>query len=120
MDNTNAQLLINGEANTPEAFTQQKASEEVSEQLAQKESELEQKEQELQKLEFKVSAKETLIEKGLPANLLDAFNTSSPEAFKKSLELLEPFIQQNKRLQQFNLKATPKGYLRKKAIQWMQ
>lgn len=39
--------------------------------------------------EFLLEARETLATKGLPADLLDALNTSSKEAFEKSLSIIE-------------------------------
>lgn len=83
----------NGEQKT---FTQEDVnrfvSKRISEEKAKIEAELVKREQELQHKEFVFSAKETLTNKGLPHELLDALNTSSPEAFTRSLDILEQSI----------------------------
>lgn len=53
------------------------------------EADLAKRESDLARKEFEFSARATLAQKGLPVELLEALNTSSPESFNKSLELLE-------------------------------
>ena len=62
------------------------------------EAELAKREQELTQREFLLSAKNTLAEKGLPAELLDALNMSSPEAFEKSLNIFETHTIKNNKI----------------------
>lgn len=74
-------------------FSQDDVNRIVSERLAKEKSKADatiaQREQELAQREFLLTAKTTLTEKGLPVELLDALNTSSPEAFEQSLRILE-------------------------------
>lgn len=74
-------------------FTQDEVNKIVQERLAKEKAKydtaLEEKEKELTQREFLLEARETLTAKGLPADLLDALNTSSNEAFDKSLSIIE-------------------------------
>ena len=74
-------------------FTQDDVNRIVQERLAKEKSKSEaaiaQREQELSQRELLLSAKEKLTAKGLPLELLDALNMSSPEALDKSLTILE-------------------------------
>ena len=80
-------------ATEDKTFTQEQVNAIISERLAKEKSKtdatLAEREQELTRKEFLLQARETLTTKGLPVSLLDALNTSSPEAFTKSLEILE-------------------------------
>lgn len=73
-------------------FSQEQVNQIVSERLAKEKAKTDsafaEKERELALREFKLNAVQQLEGKGLPANLYDALNTSSPEAFNKSLEIL--------------------------------
>lgn len=77
-------------------FTQEQLDAVVKERLAKEKAKygaaLAEKEKELAAREFKLKARETLIEKGISVDLLDAMNTSSPEAFERSLSILEAKI----------------------------
>lgn len=93
-DNINtAQGGNNTQTQGDRTFTQDDVNRIVQERLAKEKAKSEaaiaQKEQELAKRELLLSAKEKLTEKGLPLELLDALNISSPEALDKSLEILE-------------------------------
>ena len=74
-------------------FTQEQLDNIVKERLAKEKTKFEsafaEKEKELQAREFNIEAKEVLTSKGLPLDLLDAMNTSSREAFDRSLALIE-------------------------------
>ena len=74
-------------------FTQEQLDNIVKERLAKEKTKfdaaLAEKEKELAAREFQMKAKETLTAKGLSHDLLEALNTSSPEAFERSLSLLE-------------------------------
>jgi hypothetical protein len=80
----------NGEKKT---FTQDDVNRIVGERLskdrAKSEAEFAKREQELVRRELAISAKESLAAKGYAPELLEALNYSSPEALKKSLELIE-------------------------------
>ena len=74
-------------------FTQEDVNRIVQERLSREKTKLEapigEREQELAHREFMLEARETLHTKGLPLSLLDALNTTSREAFEKSLAILE-------------------------------
>jgi len=67
------------------------------------EVELVKREQDLQRRELMISAKESLAEKGLPGELLEALNCSSDEALAKSLEIMETVIN--------NIKTSPPAFI---------
>ena len=83
---------------TDKTFSQEDVNRIVSERLAKEKGKLEnafeEREKELAQREFKQKAVKALADKGLPANLLEALNTSSEEAFNKSLLLIEKQIPQ--------------------------
>lgn len=100
MTDTTTTMPETGEAGNPtpapedtRTFSQDDVNRIVSERLAKErakaETSLAQREQELQRREFELTAHETLRQKGLPTELMEALNCSSPEAFSKSLELLD-------------------------------
>ena len=87
--------------NTPmedKTFTQEDVNRIVSERLSKEKSKIDatlaEREQELAHKEFVLSAKEQLTQKGLPVGLLDALNTSTPEAFNSGLEIIEKTIRE--------------------------
>lgn len=73
-------------------FTQDEVNKIVQKRLAEEKAKndaaLVDRENELNHREFLLGARETLAAKGLPADLLDALNTSSKEAFEKSLSII--------------------------------
>lgn len=81
-------------------FSQEDVNRIVTERLARERSKSEatilQREQELARKEFLFEARQTLTEKGLSPDLLDALNTSSPEAFNASLAILEQQLEHTK------------------------
>ncbi|MDL2294075.1 hypothetical protein LJC60_05525 [Ruminococcaceae bacterium OttesenSCG-928-D13] len=81
------------DTNDGKLFTQDEVNKIVQERLAKEKAKydtsLAEKETELKQREFQLTARETLAQKGLPLDLLDAMNTSSPDAFAKSLEIFE-------------------------------
>jgi len=74
-------------------FTQDEVNAIVQERLGREKAKFEtqatEREQQLAHREFMLDARETLTAKGLPLSLLDALNTTSKEAFEKSLAILE-------------------------------
>jgi len=74
-------------------FTQEQLDAIVKERLAKEKAKFDsahaEKEKELQAREFQIEAKEVLTKKGLPLDLLDALNTSSREAFDRSIAIIE-------------------------------
>lgn len=74
-------------------FTQEDVNRIVQERLAKEKGKndatLTDRERDLEHREFLLEAREMLATKGLPADLLDALNTSSKEAFEKSLSIIE-------------------------------
>lgn len=63
--------------------------ERLAKEKAKSDAAIAQREQELAHREFMLTAKEKLAGKKLSPALLDALNVSSPEAFEKSLEIIE-------------------------------
>lgn len=100
-DTSNDRTVVDGE-NQPldgeKTFTQEDVNRIVGERLAKerskREADLLKREQELQHKEFLLIAKSKLQGKGLPLELVEALNTSSPEAFDKSLEIMEQQFKQ--------------------------
>ena len=84
---------INNPVAGEKTFSQDEVNTIVQERLGREKTKLDtiaaEREQTLAYREFMLEAKETLQTKGLPLSLLDALNTSSKEAFEKSLEILE-------------------------------
>ena len=77
-------------------FTQEQVNKIVSDRLAREkvksEAALAEREQQLAQRELLLTAKEKLTESGLPVELLDALNVSSPEAMEKSLNTVKAVI----------------------------
>jgi len=80
-------------------FTQAEVDNIVKERLAKEKTKFEtalaEKEKGLAAREFQLTAKETLTAKGLSHDLLEALNTSSKEAFDRSLAILEEKLKTN-------------------------
>ena len=82
--------------NPEKTFTQDEVNRIVQDRLAKERTKydpkpdpLAEREAELARREFMFTAREKMTEKGLPVELLEAMNTSSPEAFEKSMETIE-------------------------------
>lgn len=97
MSETTDRTVVDGGNPTPgqeeqKTFTQDELNRIISERLNKERSKLEadvaKREQELHRKEFMLNAGNVLRENKLPVELLDALNTSSEEAFGKSVELL--------------------------------
>lgn len=77
-------------------FTQDQLNDIVSRRLAEEkaksEKTLREREQQLAQRELLLTAKEKLTESGLPVELLDALNVSSPEAMDKAITTLKGVI----------------------------
>ena len=77
-------------------FSQEELNKIISDRLARERekfaAEVEAQKAELERQTFLLSAKQQLQTKGLPPELVDAVNTSSPESFEKSLELIDKYI----------------------------
>ena len=77
-------------------FTQEQVNKIVSDRLAREkvksEAALAEREQQLAQRELLLTAKEKLTESGLPVELLNALNVSSPEAMEKAITTLKGVI----------------------------
>ena len=77
-------------------FTQEQVNKIVSDRLAREkvksEAALAEREQQLAQRELLLTAKEKLTDSGLPVELLDALNVSSPEAMDKAITTLKGVI----------------------------
>ncbi len=77
-------------------FTQDQLNDIVSRRLAEEkaksEKTLREREQQLAQRELLLTAKEKLTESGLPVELLDALNVSSPEAMEKAITTVKAVI----------------------------
>ena len=77
-------------------FTQEQVNKIVSDRLAREkvksEAALAEREQQLAQRELLLTAKEKFTESGLPVELLDALNVSSPEAMEKAITTLKGVI----------------------------
>lgn len=96
-NNTTAEGGITSTTEGQKTFSQDDVNRIVGERLGKEKSkmdaELAEREQGLAQREFLLSAKTTLADKGLPAELLDALNLSTPEAFEKSLNIFDQYVQ---------------------------
>lgn len=76
-------------------FTQEQVNQMLARRIAEEKSKMEstfaEREKELTAREFTQKARETLTAKGLSHDLLEAMNTSSPEAFERSLSIFEKY-----------------------------
>ena len=96
MDETKA-TNTNPESGAGEkTFTQDQLNDIVSRRLAEEkaksEKTLREREQQLAQRELLLTAKEKLTESGLPVELLDALNVSSPEAMEKAITTVKAVI----------------------------
>lgn len=77
-------------------FTQEQVNQIISDRLARDrakgEAALAEREQQLAQRELLLTAKEKMTEQGLPLELLDALNLSSPEALEKSLNIVSTVL----------------------------
>lgn len=64
----------------------------VSEQVTKERAKLKKREEEVQRKEFLLNAREKLAKEKIPAELLEAMNTSSEETLAKSIELLKQYM----------------------------
>lgn len=67
-----------------------------NEELQRKEQELAEREKELTRKEFTLNAKRELAERGFSEDMLEALNTTSEEAFKKSLDTIDKLLESRK------------------------
>ena len=81
---------------TDKTFTQDDVNRIVQDRLAAEKTKaaaiIAEREKELAHKEFMLDARSQLEKAGLPAGILEGMNTSSPEAFKRAIELLEPHM----------------------------
>lgn len=93
MDQNNEQTMNNNPATGEKTFTQEQVNAIIGERLAKEkaksEAALAEREQQLVQRELMLTAKEKINEMGLPVELLDALNVSSPEALDRSLKAVK-------------------------------
>lgn len=81
-------------------FTQEQVTQIISDRLARDrakgEAALAEREQQLTHRELLLTAKEKLTENGLPVELVDALNVSSPEALEKALSIVKTVMDKHK------------------------
>lgn len=81
-------------------FTQEQVNKIVSDRLAREkakgEAALAEREQQLAQRELLLTAKEKLTESGLPVELVDALNVSSPETLEKALNTVKTVFDKHK------------------------
>lgn len=81
-------------------FTQEQVNQIISDRLARDrakgEAALAEREQQLAQRELLLTAKEKLTENGLPVELVDALNVSSPEALEKALSTVKTVLDKYK------------------------
>lgn len=81
-------------------FTQEQVNQIISDRLARDrakgEAALAEREQQLAHRELLLTAKEKINEMGLPAELVDALNVSSPEALEKALSIVKTVMDKYK------------------------
>lgn len=99
-ENTKNMNTPNPEGAGEKTFTQEQVNQIISERLARDrakgEAALAEKEQQLVQRELLLNAKERINEMGLPVELLDALNISSPEALEKSLNTVKAVLEKTK------------------------
>lgn len=81
-------------------FTQEQVNQIISDRLARDrakgEAALAEREQQLAQRELLLTAREKLNENGLPVELVDALNVSSPEALEKALSIVKTVMDKHK------------------------
>ena len=100
MDETKAMNNQNPDGAGAKTFSQDDVNRIVGERLAKEkakgEAALAEREQQLAQRELLLTAKEKLTENGLPVELVDALNVSSPEALEKALSTVKTVLDKYK------------------------
>ena len=100
MDENKAMNNQNPDGAVEKTFSQEDVNRIVGERLAKErakgEAALAEKEQQLAQRELLLTAKEKINEMGLPAELVDALNVSSPEALEKALSTVKTVLDKYK------------------------
>lgn len=100
MDETKAMNNQNPDGAGAKTFSQDDVNRIVGERLAKEkakgEAALAEREQQLAQRELLLTAKEKINEMGLPAELVDALNVSSPEALEKALSTVKTVLDKHK------------------------
>lgn len=100
MDETKAMNNQNPDGAGAKTFSQDDVNRIVGERLAKEkakgEAALAEREQQLAQRELLLTAKEKLTENGLPVELVDALNVSSPEALEKALSIVKTVMDKHK------------------------
>lgn len=100
MDENKAMNNQNPDGAGVKTFSQDDVNRIVGERLAKEkakgEAALAEREQQLAQRELLLTAKEKLTENGLPVELVDALNVSSPEALEKALSIVKTVMDKHK------------------------
>ena len=100
MDENKAMNNQNPDGAGEKTFNQEDVNRIVGERLAKEkakgEAALAEREQQLAQRELLLTAKEKLTENGLPVELVDALNVSSPEALEKALSIVKTVMDKHK------------------------
>lgn len=100
MDETKIMNNQNPDGAGAKTFSQDDVNRIVGERLAKEkakgEAALAEREQQLAQRELLLTAKEKLTENGLPVELVDALNVSSPEALEKALSIVKTVMDKHK------------------------
>lgn len=100
MDETKTMNNQNPDGTGVKTFSQDDVNRIVGERLAKEKAKGEaafaEREQQLAQRELLLSAKEKLTENGLPVELVDALNVSSPEALEKALSIVKTVMDKHK------------------------
>ena len=100
MDENKAMNNQNPDGTGAKTFSQDDVNRIVGERLAKEKAKGEaafaEREQQLAQRELLLTAKEKLTENGLPVELVDALNVSSPEALEKALSIVKTVMDKHK------------------------
>lgn len=100
MDENKTMNNQNPDGTGEKTFTQEQVNQIISDRLARDrakgEAALAEREQQLAQRELLLTAKEKLTENGLPVQLVDALNVSSPEALEKALSIVKTVMDKHK------------------------
>ena len=100
MDETKTMNNQNPDGIGEKTFTQEQVNQIISDRLARDrakgEAALAEREQQLAQRELLLTAREKLTENGLPVELVDALNVSSPEALEKALSTVKTVMDKYK------------------------
>lgn len=100
MDENKAMNNQNPDGAGEKTFTQEQVNQIISDRLARDrakgEAALAEREQQLAQRELLLTAREKLTENGLPVELVDALNVSSPEALEKALSTVKTVMDKYK------------------------